>query len=282
MTRLIWILIFSIFSCASFAGEDFGEDIDAQLKAAREKLDAAARELAELHKTQFGMGDDKAMLGILLGEGPPVGGIELVGVTPGGGAEAAGLKTGDIIVRIGDAALDKADDPMRALVDYMKQIKPGEQVEVRYRRGDKTDKARIVTEAHSLHMLKIIRDKEPLVAVELEHLLDRRGHPERVVLRQVLNSDQLMYVEGGLAGYFDVDSGVVVTDVREDSQLRGGDVLLTIAGEDVHDLDAAVTALSDLKAPLDVTVKRKGKVRRLKVQPGDFTGENAQGAGSKE
>src|SRR5262245_31941270 len=94
-------------------------DIEQQLEAARKRLDAAAREVADLSMKLSGnvmtevmpfpgMGPPKAVLGINLGgrgDKERSDGVEVVSVSPGGGAAQAGLKAGDVLVEVNGKAL---------------------------------------------------------------------------------------------------------------------------------------------------------------------------------
>ena len=53
-------------------------------------------------------------------------------MTPGGPAEAAGLKAGDIIKKIGDSAVVN----LRSMAEALKQHAPGDNVEVQILRGE--------------------------------------------------------------------------------------------------------------------------------------------------
>ena len=268
----------------AFAGD---EEFDRKINEARKKLDAAARELAELHRSQYSDSDyeknsdcpdcgKKAMLGILLGDGPGRGGIELVGVTPGGGAEEAGLKTGDLIVRVDTASLAEAHNPMRALTSYMKNIKPGESVEVTYvRKGERTD-AVITTQARSSHMMKVITDKVPGLGLDLEGLsaLSILGEPggHKVMQSRSSRSDRFMYVAGDLAQYFDVERGVIMTRINEGSVLKSGDVLLDIGGEEIDDVGDAIAAIKSIEEDTQATIKRSGREQQITLTEADFAG----------
>ncbi len=79
-----------------------------------------------------------------------------------------------------------------------------------------------------------------------------------------------MDVEGDLASYFDIESGVVVITLDEDSQLRGGDVLLAIDGNEVDDARSALQELTQLQHETEVRVLRRSKERNITVTPEEF------------
>ncbi|MEK6610264.1 MAG: PDZ domain-containing protein, partial [Gemmatimonadota bacterium] len=62
------------------------------------------------------------------------GGVRLSGVRSGSPAEAAGLREGDVLTGIGDLAIANLQDFQNALVAH----RPGDRVEVRFKRGDRT------------------------------------------------------------------------------------------------------------------------------------------------
>jgi M6 family metalloprotease-like protein len=78
-------------------------------------------------------GSGRATLGVRTGEPKKDGRVEVLDVTPGGAAAAAGFKPGDVIVRIGDAALSAE----LAVRDVLSRRKPGDVVEVGVLRGEK-------------------------------------------------------------------------------------------------------------------------------------------------
>ena len=79
-----------------------------------------------------------------------------------------------------------------------------------------------------------------------------------------------MLVSGDLAAYFDVESGVLIVEPPADSQLKAGDVLLSVAGMDVADLAVARDLLKDIEGEAQVQVKRHGKRQTLAVAEQEF------------
>ncbi|MDP6377971.1 MAG: hypothetical protein QF921_07440 [Pseudomonadales bacterium] len=97
----------------------------------------------------------KAMLGIVLGN-VEEDGVSLVGVTPGGGAQAAGMAAGDKITVIAGMRLYVGGkSPPPTLKDVMHTVEPGEGVLVEYvRDGDgRASRAEVVNQAHREHVM---------------------------------------------------------------------------------------------------------------------------------
>src|SRR2546425_7966375 len=75
-------------------------------------------------------------------------GARIEGVTPGGPADKAGLKVGDVITKFNGTSLAavKAEDedesgPGRKLVELARKLAPDDTVQVEYRRGKDTEQA---------------------------------------------------------------------------------------------------------------------------------------------
>ncbi len=71
-------------------------------------------------------------LGVSTGDAPGDTGVLVASVAPGDPADDAGLREGDVIVRVGDKATNAPADVAAAIADR----KVGEEVEVTYRRGE--------------------------------------------------------------------------------------------------------------------------------------------------
>ncbi len=282
MTR--WCL--ALFVCLACNGvvnaAETEHDLEQQIDEMRQQIDEAARNLADLQTKQYAMGtgSKKAMLGIMLSVHSNQGGVELVGVTPGGGAKQAGLQAGDLIVQINDLSLSETDNPMRALSKYMKDVAPGDEILVVYERDDQRQTTTITTQARSAHMLKLISDTlenmdfdfdlDLDLDLDLEKLIGLSDMQKQVWVHMEKSSKRLMAVSGDLAAYFDVKEGVIVLAPPTGSELKAGDVLLTVAGEDITDIESATEVLGDIDEQTQVTVKRRGKRRTINVNADEF------------
>src|SRR5512145_2717568 len=153
-----WALIPAPCVAAASASAD-REDLDKALAEARERLDEAAREVADLSRRLYGgfegdvvrfVGARGAMLGVNIGSARPRDdGVEIVGVSPGGPAEAAGLRPGDIIVAVDGKTLKRSGDatPSSQLVRHLRGVEPGAPVKVDYLRAGKRQTASVKTMA---------------------------------------------------------------------------------------------------------------------------------------
>ena len=76
----------------------------------------------------------------------PVEGVPVVGVSPGGPAEAAGLETGDVLVGIGGEVLtaDSAAAASAALIAFMEAVNPGDRIDVDYLREGRSAQVTVV------------------------------------------------------------------------------------------------------------------------------------------
>jgi hypothetical protein len=83
---------------------------------------------------------------------------------------------------------------------------------------------------------------------------------------------RLEEVSSDLAQYFGVDQGVLVLAVPDNlEQLKGGDVILAIAGEEVSRASEAYQALHRSEEVVSVEILRQGVRETVDVDPGDLT-----------
>src|SRR5579862_7452748 len=119
-------------------------DLDAQLEAARKRLEQAAHEVARLSSEMSGSMLERVMpfaegghaiIGVQLESAP--GGARVSEVSPGGPAAEAGVHVGDVIVAVNGAEL-KEGEPARQVLRIMRGVKPDTKVSVRVLRDGRT------------------------------------------------------------------------------------------------------------------------------------------------
>ena len=164
--------------------------LEKQLKDAQARLDAAARDVADLSSQLYG-GDARhdvlrrqgmpgprgAMLGINIGgsEQARPDGVEIMSVSPSGPAEQAGLRKGDVITAVDGKALRKTDDRSagRQLVEHLRGVEPGQVVKLDYLRDGRKQTASVTTVAAEPPMMRIVREHLPMLeGVELPFDVD--------------------------------------------------------------------------------------------------------------
>jgi S1-C subfamily serine protease len=224
-------------------------DLEQRLEDAQRRLEEAAREVAELsseagspalmREFEFRLPPParRAMLGVNLGGSEQDGGVRVNGVSPGGPAEQAGVKPGDVIVAIQAKPVTTG----RELVQVMEAIEPGDKVALELKRDGKPvklavearplDRVLFVGNAGmpALPMIHGLPEMAPMAGIAMaggEHwLLDEWGDAE------------LASLTPGLGRYFGAEKGVLVVRAPEDASLglQDGDVIVTIGGREPQD-----------------------------------------------
>jgi membrane-associated protease RseP (regulator of RpoE activity) len=264
-------------------------DIETQLDDARARLEAAAREVAELSGQLTGpiMQDymiagiagmpSRAMLGINLGEDRQANkeGARVQSVTPGGPASDAGLRAGDVIVGVDGKNLRGKDrSAAAALVEHMRTVKVGDRVKVDYLRDGKSYSAEITTEAFgpgSLVMggppdrVFMMRAPGPFgAAPPVPPAPFTMAFPAANVLDM-----ELVAMTPKLGKYFGTDKGVLVVRAPGDSELKleDGDVILDIDGRTPQNGAHALRILSSYQPgeKVAINVLRDRKPVKLSV-----------------
>ena len=263
-------------------------ELERRIDEARRKLDDAARQLAELHRMKWVQKADqdlkaeRPMLGVLLDDYAGSDGLELVGVTPEGGAERAGLKVGDRLVAVNGVVLEGEGStrPIDRLGEVLSGLSAGDAVRVAFLRDGRRQEVDVTTQPRQMFMMEML-DKELAPLEALKHLdaldpaamakhieaLRAIGAPfaKRMVV-QVPGAIELRDIGPELGRYFGVDGGVVVLEVVDASAgLVPGDVLLTVAGEAVTDADQALELLGASKEAITLTVRRQSRERTVSV-----------------
>jgi len=243
-------------------------ELEQKLEAARKRLDAAAREVADLSMSLSGnvmpevmpfpgFGPPKAVLGINLGAGQRGDGVDVVSVSPGGAAAQAGLKAGDVLVEVNGKALksDDSSSARRKLMDAMRDVDPGNKVAVGYRRDGKVTRATLTAQPLGNHFFTRAVRVPGMPAVGA---LAYGPGPRFAFMRAegVFGSAELVALTPKLGEYFGTDKGLLVVRAPDDARLKleDGDVIVDIGGRVPSSASHALRILSSYQSGEKLTL----------------------------
>ncbi len=173
-------------------------------------------------------------------------GARIAAVTPGGPADKAGLKAGDVITKFNGTALgntqagdEDESGPGMKLVELARALDPGDTVKIEYRRGSDTKQATLVAEEveggpwavttpefnfRGMEMPRI--EMPPMAGLHMGDLTTS------FCFGDAWCSLQLVNLNADLGEYFGTKEGVLVIRAPGDSTLplKAGDVILTVGG----------------------------------------------------
>jgi predicted metalloprotease with PDZ domain len=232
--------------------------LEAELDAAREKLEAAAREVAELSSqlggpivesfSTFNGPPGRAIIGVQL-DSSNKDAARILSVSPGGPAAEAGIHAGDVIVAINGTAL-KGDDVSRQVVRVLRDVKPDSKVTVRVLRDGKPQDFTVTARPGPGFMA-----------------FDGARFPEQFPPMPPMN--RLFLVQGPLSNmelatltpqlgkYFGTDKGVLVVRAPPVGTLKleDGDVILAIDGREPTSSSHATRILGSYQPGEKVSLK---------------------------
>jgi membrane-associated protease RseP (regulator of RpoE activity) len=266
--------------------------LEQQLQKARAELDAAAREVAELSRQLYGEGEEVlklvqggqggSMLGINLGAGEArEEGVAVAGVSPGGPAEQAGLRAGDVIVAVDGKSLKRTAERSASaqLVETMRGTAPGSRMKVDYLRDGKRLTASVTTAPAEPPIVRVFRER---FAGLPDGTLPMAGFERLLGPERGFGSLELVPVTPKLGRYFGTDRGLLVVRAPESRQLplEEGDVLQTIDGRTPDNPGQAFRILRSYepgeKVKLGVMRERKSLVLEATMPSGGAAYEGRQ------
>lgn len=179
-------------------------------------------------------------------------------------AQKSGIEQGDQIIAVDEHDFTNNHAKVELLVEYLASIEPGAEVIVKVDRDNVSMEFPVETLAMSemfgFRDVEVMR--EGLMPWIHNRFIDQPEiHIERLPHQWRDQSDQssvsVTELNPELAEYFDVETGVLVLDAAEDSELKAGDIIIRVGDIEVtsvEDLFAALRSESDL-----VSINRKGR-----------------------
>ncbi len=247
-------------------------------KATQEKLREAqekVRQVQQKVREKIIIMERRPRLGVVVNtdknpDSDSVGAL-LDGVTPGGPADEAGLKAGDIIVKYNGTALagpypaadEDESEPGIKLMDMARKLSDGEKVTLEYRRGSETKSATVTARelkpkgGFAYRNFEIPDVRIPEINIpDIPDILSAYG-PGRSLDMELapLNAD--------LGEYFGTSEGLLVLRAPKDAtyKLKAGDVILQIGGRKPASPSQALRILSSYEPgeTVNIEVVRKQK-----------------------
>lgn len=258
-----------------------------EVERARVELQRATRELARsLAESDRGnpraqyfeyMTDpQRAVLGVLINDESEAGddrGVRLLAVSPGGGAEKAGLKAGDLVTALNGAPLAREGkrSPQKRLREALRTLKAGDEVKVDYERDGRRAGATVKTQAPEpeLAMAPLPMWQEFLDDEDFGKFMPMpgAGFPFR---GPAIRGLELAKLDADLGAYFKTTEGVLVVKAPKSSALglKSGDVIQKIDGDAVAE---PVTVLDKLRSrgaeqSVKLEIVRQGRKSALEAR----------------
>ncbi len=213
-------------------------------------------------------------LGVLLGGTDADQGNRVVGLTPGGGAEQAGIRQDDRLISV--AGQDVTEATSERVREILSGLKSGDSVDVVVQRGDGNELVMPVTLGSALRDIQIITENIDSLGGDSERNIvriinAREGMnapmpPDAPVppmppligmLTGLGNDTDLISNHDGLAGYFGTGEGVLVLRIAEDNSmnLASGDVILAVDDEKISRPVDVGRALLDREPDSEITFR---------------------------
>jgi len=235
-----------------------------------------------------GESEQRAALGINIAtrdaSGGPVEGVAVVGVTPGGAADAAGMRADDVLVAIDDVSLtaESVNAANERLFRFMRDVKPGQELQVVYLRGGRVLEASLVADVLDPAMAP----RRFPFQEDLERL-GRRFENEFIAPLQtswrhygLFAGMELAALTPDLGRYFGTAEGLLVirAPAAEGTDLQDGDVIQLIGARKPSDPGHAMRILRSYEPgeELIISIMREREPLELRVilpEPEERTGQ---------
>jgi len=279
-------------------------EVEVRMREAEQRLAQAAQQMAELSMQRlprmqqfqsFVRGGQGPVLGVTISsdnDSDPVEGVEILGVSPGGAAEEAGIRSGDVITSINDEQLmsENSQQANAVLLDFMKGIEQGDTLDIEYLRNGKSGTTEITPRPNVESVFgatgagAIGFEGSDFAGPNVQFAPNFGGMNNFIVRSHVggFGDMELVKLTDRLGSYFGTDDGLLVVRAPEDDelQLEDGDVIINIDGRSPTSVSHAMRILGSYESGEELKIeimrdKRKRKItlevpdnRQISGQPG--------------
>jgi len=208
----------------------------------------------------------------------PVAGVEILGVSPGGAAEEAGLRAGDIITSVNDESLtaDNYRDANAKLLDFMRGVEEGDELAVEYLRNGKSRSTEVAPRAMPGGLFTFEFDGGNFVMPDIEVTPQVAQFKNRFVWidgGSGLGDMELVMLTERLGSYFGTDEGLLIVRApkNEDLNLQDGDVIQSIDGRKPTSVNHAMRILGSYQGgeTLKIEVMRDKRRQTISIEVPD-------------
>jgi hypothetical protein len=281
------------------------------LEQMREQMREMSRKMADLSAKLGDVGPrayayryigdpERAMIGVVFSDSDKPRGLRVDAVTPGGPAEKAGLKHGDIIVSIDGKPLAQGSDG--AISWPLHELKVDQQIKLGLVRDGKNSEISVKAERREPYNFAFAfgdndmkelgkldhldADYQHRVEMQVEHAMERAKVAAKAGERAQHTMEHFNFsmpwwglnlasLNADLGGYFGTDHGVLVLSTDDSlKQLKSGDVLLDVDGSKVERPEDAFRLLRERSpgSEVKVQVMRQHKPLTLSMKTPEFKG----------
>ena len=271
---------------AELEAQKVAEEAGRDMREAERQLEEAARRIAELSSAELArvgeieshwvIENSRPVLGINIGsegDSDPVEGVGVIGITPGGAAEEASMRAGDIITAINGESLSSSSsyESNRLLLEFMNGVEEGDVLDVEYLRAGKTGSVELMPQARGPRVFDFKFDSSsggvPMAptapGVTAYAWVGRYGG-------HGFGELEMIELNESLGRYFGTDSGLLIVKAPKDNafKLQDGDVLKSIDGRTPDNLRHAIRILSSYESSETVNLKilRDKKEKTITVE----------------
>jgi len=274
------------------------ERAELSMREAEKQLEEAAQRIAELSSAEIArVGEidnhwvtetSRPVLGITIGSADdrrpgekkgPVEGVSVIGITPGGAADEAGIRSGDTITAINGESLSSSSEfeAIRSLLDIMHGVEEGELLNVDYLRANKQSSVEVTPQTAGPKVLNFRVKGGPNMVMDLDGAPVMPGGSGFAWIGRSAGHGfgemEMVELNASLGRYFGTDSGLLIVKAPQDNsyQLEDGDVLKSIDGRTPENLRHAIRILSSYESGETVNLKilRDKKEKTIKVDVPD-------------
>lgn len=240
-------------------------ELEQRMREAEQQLAEAAQRIAELSARQLPRVaeitrqfriDGRPKLGITIGdeESGPVEGVRIMGVSPGGAANEAGLRADDVITAMNGEPMTAASSAEASgkLLDFMSGVEEGDVLKVDYLRKGKSGSVELTPQTMSGHVFAF-GDREFDLSVPRAPTAPGAPAFDKYLWLgggSGIGHMELVSLTPGLGKYFGTDKGLLVVRApKNDSfKLEDGDVIQRIDGREPTSVSHAMRILGSYQA----------------------------------